>query len=145
MNTMRVGARIALAAAAVAATGALVAPLATADIGYVGDIAVSGDNHKVDCTYTLTAKIGGVFTRGTPVHFTDNGTELPGSPVAASVIATTVTLKWTPKTAGSHKLVARQLLLSDSVTVNVAPAAESTGSAGGCGSGPAGFLPSFSG
>ncbi|MEU8901687.1 hypothetical protein [Nocardia sp. NPDC048505] len=142
MNAHTIGARRVrmgfTAFVAVAATLVLTAPQAGA---WVGDLAVSGQDHKVGCTYTLTASVE--VDRLSTVKFTDNGADIPGSPVAPSVLTNKVSLKWTPQTAGAHKLVARQLLVSDSVTVQVAAAGNSGSS--GCGGGLGGLLPSLSG
>ncbi|MEV0248286.1 hypothetical protein AB0H76_16945 [Nocardia sp. NPDC050712] len=123
---------------AMAATMVLLAPQAGA---WVGDLEVSGKDHKAGCSYTLTASVE--VDRLSTVKFTDNGADLPGSPVAPSVLSNKVTLKWTPQTAGAHKLEARQLLISDSITVQVA--ASSGSGSSGCGGGLGGLIPSLSG
>lgn len=118
---------------AIAATIVLAAPQASA---WVGDVSVDGSDHKAGCSYTITASVE--VDRLSTVKFTDNGADIPGSPVSPSLLSNKVTLKWTPKTAGSHKIEARQLLISDSVTVQVG-AASGTGSLG-CGVGALGGL-----
>ncbi|WP_067829544.1 hypothetical protein [Nocardia inohanensis] len=123
---------------ALAATMVLAAPQAGA---WVGNLEVSGSDHKVGCSYTLTASVE--VDRLSTVKFTDNGTDIPGSPVSPSLLSNKVTLKWTPSTAGSHKIEARQILISDSITVQVG-ASSSTGSFG-CGGGLGGLIPSLSG
>ncbi|MGN2640184.1 hypothetical protein ACWEKT_22000 [Nocardia takedensis] len=125
---------------AVAAIAVLTAPHASA---WVGEISVSGTEHKVGCSYTITATVE--IDRLTEVRFTDNGKAIPGSPVTPSLLSNKVTLKWTPETAGNHKIEARQLLISDSVTIAVAEKPASTGSAGGgCGGGLGGLIPGLS-
>ncbi|MGV9615996.1 hypothetical protein [Nocardia xishanensis] len=125
---------------AMTAVAVLAAPHASA---WVGDVTVSGTKHTVGCTYTVTARVD--VDRLTEVKFTDNGEAIPGSPVKPSLTSNKVSLTWTPATAGAHKLEARQLLISDSVTVNVVERGGSTGSAGACGGGLGGLLPGLSG
>lgn len=122
---------------AIAASLVLAAPQASA---WVGNLNVSGTDHKVGCSYKLTASVE--VDRLTSVKFTDNGKDIPGSPVSPSLLSGTVSIEWKPTTAGQHKLEARQLLISDSITVTVAEA-PSTGSAG-CGGGLGGLIPSLS-
>ncbi|WP_306359545.1 hypothetical protein [Nocardia sp. CC227C] len=127
---------------AVAAAIVLAAPQAGA---WVGNLEVSGKDHRVGCTYTLTASVE--VDRVSTVKFTDNGKEIPGSPVSPSLLSNKVSLRWTPQTAGSHRLEARQILISDSITVQVAESSGGSGSASGsaCGGGLGGLLPSLSG
>lgn len=128
---------------AVAATIVLAAPNASA---WVGNLEVSGKDHKTGCTYTLTASVE--VDRVSTVKFTDNGKDLPGSPVSPSLLSNKVTIKWTPATAGVHKLEARQILISDSISVTVAEGGGGSGSASGsagCGGGLGGLIPSLSG
>ncbi|MFE7717416.1 hypothetical protein ACFU44_00015 [Nocardia rhizosphaerihabitans] len=122
---------------AVAASIVLAAPQASA---WVGNLNVAGSDHKVGCSYKLTASVE--VDRLTSVKFTDNGVDIPGSPVSPSLLSGTVSITWKPTTAGQHKLEARQLLISDSITVTVGEAA-ATGSAG-CGGGLADLFPSLS-
>ncbi|WP_067570647.1 hypothetical protein [Nocardia acidivorans] len=122
-----------------AATMVLAAPQAGA---WVGNLEVSGGSeHKTGCSYTITASVE--IDRLSTVKFTDNGADIPGSPVAPSLLSNKVTIKWTPATAGNHRLEARQILISDSIDVQVT-AGSGTGSLG-CGGGLGGLLPSFSG
>ncbi|MBL1077977.1 hypothetical protein JK358_26590 [Nocardia sp. 2] len=123
---------------AMAATIVLTAPQASA---WVGNLEVSGTGHKVGCQYTLTASVE--IDRLSTVKFTDNGTDIPGSPVSPSLLSNKVSIKWTPTTAGSHTLSARQLLISDSITVQVAASSGNSGSS--CGGGLGGLIPSLSG
>lgn len=129
---------------AMAATIVLTAPQASA---WVGNLEASGKDHKVGCTYTLTASVE--VDRISTVKFTDNGKDLPGSPVSPSLLSNKVTIKWTPDSAGVHKLEARQILISDSISVTVAESSggsgSASGSAGGCGGGLGGLIPSLSG
>ncbi|WP_405497737.1 hypothetical protein [Nocardia sp. NBC_00511] len=120
---------------AVAGAIVLAAPQAGA---WPSDIAVSGTSHNVGCSYTVTATIA--VDRLTSVKFTDNGTELTGSPVSPSLLSGTVTISWTPTTAGNHTLVATQDFLTKSVDVQVSPAS----SFGSFGCGLNGLLPSLS-
>ncbi|MEU0542024.1 hypothetical protein [Nocardia sp. NPDC005978] len=141
MNSQSVRARRAgvgvTAFGAMACTVILAAPQASA---WVGDVAVSGSNHKAGCSYTVTASVE--VDRLSSVKFTDNGKDIPGSPVSPSLLSNKVTIKWTPDSAGAHKIEARQLLISDSITVQVA-AGTGTGSLG-CGGGLGDLLPSLS-
>ncbi|RBO89517.1 hypothetical protein [Nocardia puris] len=123
---------------AMTAVAVLTAPHASA---WVGNLEVSGKDHTVGCTYTLTASVE--VDRVSTVKFTDNGKEIPGSPVAPSLLSNKVSIKWTPSTPGAHKLEARQILISDSITVQVAEGA-SSGSAGGCGGLLGGLIPGSS-
>ncbi|WP_229684246.1 hypothetical protein [Nocardia camponoti] len=118
---------------AVAVSLVLAAPQASA---WVGNLNVAGSDHKVGCSYKLTASVE--VDRLTSVKFTDNGVDIPGSPVSPSLLSGTVSITWKPTTAGSHKLEARQLLIGDSINVTVGEAA-ATGSAG-CGGGLGGLL-----
>ncbi|MEV0436331.1 hypothetical protein [Nocardia sp. NPDC050413] len=111
---------------AVAATIVLAAPQASA---WVGNLSVAGTDHKVGCSYKLTASVE--VDRLTSVKFTDNGQDI--GTVSPSLLSGTVSMTWKPTTTGQHKLEARQLLISDSITVTVGEAA-ATGSAG-CGGG----------
>ncbi|WP_054812799.1 hypothetical protein [Nocardia arizonensis] len=125
---------------AVAAVAVLTAPQAAA---WVGDVTVSGTGHKVGCSYTVTARVE--IDRLTEVKFTDNGVAIPGSPVKPSLTSDKVSLQWTPATSGNHKIEARQLLITDSITVVVAENSGGTGSAiGGCGAGLGGIIPGLS-
>ncbi|WP_067864683.1 hypothetical protein [Nocardia shimofusensis] len=124
---------------AMVATAVLTAPHAAA---WVGDLSVSGENHTVDCSYTLTARVD--LDRLTEVKFTDNGVAIPGSPVKPSILSDKVTIKWKPTTAGSHRLEARQLLISDAVTVQVAEGSGGFTGSASCGGGLGGLLPSLS-
>ncbi|MET9215819.1 MULTISPECIES: hypothetical protein [unclassified Nocardia] len=120
---------------AVAASIVLAAPQASA---WVGNVTVAGSDHKVGCSYKLTASVE--VDRLTSVKFTDNGVDI--ATVSPSLLSGTVSTTWKPTTAGQHKLEARQLLISDSITVTVAEA-PATGSAG-CGGGLADLFPSLS-
>ncbi|WP_280504241.1 hypothetical protein [Nocardia farcinica] len=113
---------------AMVATAVLTAPHAAA---WVGDLTVSGENHTVGCSYTLTARVD--VDRLTEVKFTDNGVAIPGSPVRPSLLSDKVTIKWKPSTAGSHRLEARQLLISDSLTVQVAESSGGLTGSSACG------------
>ncbi|WP_067697477.1 hypothetical protein [Nocardia jejuensis] len=121
---------------AMAAAMVLAAPSASA---WVGDLAISGSDQQVGCSYTLTASVE--VDRISTVKFTDNGADIPGSPVSPSLLSNKVTIKWTPKTAGSHKIEARQILISDSITVQVKEA----GGLGSASCGLGGLIPSGSG
>ncbi|MGW5316900.1 hypothetical protein [Nocardia thailandica] len=123
---------------AIGASLVLAAPHASA---WVGNVAVSGTNHKVGCSYKVTASVE--VDRLTSVKFTDNGADFPGSPVSPSLLSGTVSITWKPTTAGQHKIEARQLLISDSVTVTVA-ASDGTGSAT-CGGGLGDLIPGSAG
>ncbi|MEV6773003.1 hypothetical protein AB0N05_30640 [Nocardia sp. NPDC051030] len=123
-----------------ALAGAMVMAAPTAG-AWVGNLEVSDKDHKVGCSYTVTASVE--VDRLSTVKFTDNGKDLPGSPVSPSLLSNKVTIKWTPDSVGAHKLEARQILISDSITVQVA-AASNSGSAG-CGGGLGGLIPSLSG
>ncbi|WP_137354531.1 hypothetical protein [Nocardia farcinica] len=125
---------------AMLATAVLTAPHAAA---WVGDITVSGENHTVGCTYTLTARVD--IDRLTEVKFTDNGTAIAGSPVKPSLLSDKVSIKWKPATPGTHRLEARQLLISDSVTVQVAEGSGGLTGSASCGaSGLGSLFPSLS-
>ncbi|MEV6280082.1 hypothetical protein [Nocardia sp. NPDC051832] len=139
-GTRRIGMGL-TAFGAMAATMVLAAPQAGA---WVGNLEVSGKDHKTGCSYTLTASVE--VDRVSTVKFTDNGADIPGSPVSPSLLSNKVTIKWTPSTPGAHKLEARQLLISDSVTVQVTASGGGSGSASGsaCG-GLGGLIPSLSG
>ncbi|MFC9999950.1 hypothetical protein [Nocardia sp. NPDC127526] len=129
-----------------AALGAVVTLTAPQAAAWVGNLEVSGKDHKVGCTYTLTASVE--VDRLSTVKFTDNGKDIPGSPVAPSLLDNKVTIKWKPTTAGTHKLEAWQILISDSITVQVTESkggSGSSGSGGGCGGGLGGLIPSLSG
>ncbi|QLY33784.1 hypothetical protein [Nocardia huaxiensis] len=121
---------------AMAATIVLAAPQAGA---WVGNLEVSGSGHKAGCQYTITASVE--VDRLSTVKFTDNGVDIPGSPVSPSLLSNKVTIKWTPSTAGAHKIEARQILISDSITVQVAENTSSGSSSCGLG----GLIPSLSG
>lgn len=125
---------------ALGATIVLAAPQAGA---WPSGLTVSGTEHNVGCTYTLTATI--TLDRLTSVKFTDNGTELPGSPVTPQLLSNKVTIDWKPTTAGAHKLVVTQDLIPYSTTVDVSEA-NSFGSFGcALGGGLGGLIPSLSG
>ncbi|MEU6583676.1 hypothetical protein [Nocardia sp. NPDC046763] len=122
---------------AVAGVIVLAAPQAGA---WPSDLQVSGgSSHNVGCSYTLTATVQ--VDHLLSVSFSDNGTELTGSPVSPSLLSDKVTIKWTPSTTGSHTLTATQDLISKSITVQVDPAS----SFGSFGCGLNGLLPSLSG
>ncbi|MEV6070691.1 hypothetical protein AB0L82_29460 [Nocardia sp. NPDC052001] len=123
---------------ALAATMVMAAPQAGA---WVGNLQVDGGaEHKTGCSYTVTASVE--VDRLSTVKFTDNGVDIPGSPVAPSLLSNKVTIKWTPTTVGNHKLEARQILISDSINVQVT-AGSNTGSLG-CGGGLGGLIPTGS-
>ncbi|MTE13864.1 hypothetical protein [Nocardia aurantiaca] len=98
-----------------------------------------GSTHNVGCSYTLTATVE--VDRLTSVSFTDNGTELTGSPVSPSLLSNKVTINWTPTTTGSHELTATQTFIPKSITVQVSPQS----SFGSVGCGLNGLFPSLSG
>ncbi|MGW4530461.1 hypothetical protein ACWEOI_05885 [Nocardia sp. NPDC004340] len=131
---------------AVAASAAvLAAPMAAASV-YGLSIENAGGDHYVDTPYKLTAGLGGGFYLNTTVTFSDNGTVLgtvgPTAIYDANgvAVAGNAYFTWTPKTTGTHTIVAEQLtpeanaIPQQTITVTVtqtpAPApAPKTGSA----------------
>lgn len=99
--------RVTFAIAAAAAVASLTVGNASAD---VVALSVSGDTHVTGTAYTLTADTG-ALTFGDDVRFFDNGVEIAGSPANPDYISQFVgqaVLQWTPKTVGSHVIVAKQ-------------------------------------
>ncbi|MCU1640002.1 MAG: hypothetical protein JWN03_277 [Nocardia sp.] len=140
MNAMSARARRAgmglTAFGAAAATMVLVAPQASA---WVSDISVGGSNQQVGCAYTVTATVA--VDRLLSVSFTDNGTAITGSPVTPSLLSNSVTIQWTPTTAGAHTIQATQDFISKSTVVQVA----ASSAFGSVGCGLNGLFPSLSG
>ncbi|MVU77372.1 hypothetical protein GPX89_08940 [Nocardia sp. ET3-3] len=112
---------------ALATAAALAAPSASA---FVINVQLASNSPIVGCADVITANVD-VTGDLIPVNFTDNGDSIGSA--APSVGVNQATIKWYPKTAGSHTIVASQPLSSKSVTVTVSAANPLSSGSGGAG------------
>ncbi|WP_157101229.1 hypothetical protein [Nocardia shimofusensis] len=117
----------------------MAAPQATALDG-VYEMALSGADHAVGCTYELS-----IVDPPSPASatFFDNGRKI-GASSGSSVLTGDLETRWTPETAGTHNITASLGYLSAAVFVT--PLVVEVREDGSCGGGGlSSILPSFSG
>lgn len=109
--------RFGLGLGAVVAIAVATAPLSGAGVKTLSVSAGGWHGYGQDCRYQLVATTD-PETEGAVV-FTDNGKNIPGSPVYPNYQLSKATIEWTPTTIGRHTLVAVQRIPFGQAEVDV--------------------------
>ncbi|RMI29477.1 hypothetical protein [Nocardia stercoris] len=105
---------------AMAAVAVVAAPNANAVVQYVTVTNSTGTPptaFMVGCTYKVTANVD-ASNLIAPVTFTDNGVKF--NEINSTIGAVSISVNWTPTTAGAHNIVASAWFSSAQQTVTVA-------------------------
>ncbi len=130
-----------LIALAAVATG-LVVTFAPPAAAQVTRLSVDGEIWKVGCTYTLSGALSGASV-AQRVTVTDNGVQLPGSPVQTRPGQAAFSTPWTPQQSGLHTLLAVAGGIPATIGIHVADLPKG-GSIPPCGAGLVALVPSLS-